>query len=230
MITNQHKTSSEKTLLNLGCGQTRPSNWINTDCSINSLLQQNSFFHFLLASILKRTAYNSSNCYYMDLNKKWQFSSNSIDVVYGSHVFEHLTLTSANLFLEEAYRTLKPKGIIRIVVPDLYKLSKNYIESFEKGIDNSSKDFLYCLNLNRENAYYPNRTFIEKCLNLLQDHPHQHKYMYDSLSLKKILSSFGFSNIYECSYGISSYIEEIQEVEFTKEGIPSIYIEAIKSL
>lgn len=228
MISKQQQHLKSKVLLNLGCGQTRPSNWINTDCSVNSLLQQNLFSRFLLKNILKRTAYEQNNCHFMDLNKKWNISSNSVDIVYASHVFEHLSLTSAKVFLEEAYRTLKPKGVIRVVVPDLYKLSKKYVEDYEKSIGDSSKCFLYWLNLNQENTYSSNRNFIEKCLNLLQDYPHQHKYMYDSLSLKKILSDHGFKDIWEGTYGVSNYIAEIKEVEFTEEGVTSIYIEAIK--
>ncbi|WP_271777243.1 hypothetical protein [Aphanizomenon sp. CS-733/32] len=54
--------------------------------------------------------------------------------------------------------------------------------------------------------------------------------MYDSLSLKKIISDAGFIDICDSSYAVSSYIPEIHEVEFTKEGVPSVYIEAIKPI
>lgn len=84
-------------------------------------------------------------------------------------------------------------------------MSKKYIEGFEKDLDESSERFLYCLNLHKENTYSLNRNVMEKCLNFMQDYPHQHKYMYDSLSLKKILTNSGLSSICECSYGISNY-------------------------
>ena len=61
----------------------------------------------------------------MDLNKPWGFASQTVDIVYASHLFEHLTHRAATLFLTESYRTLKPEGVVRIAVPDLYKTAKN---------------------------------------------------------------------------------------------------------
>ncbi|MBD2139673.1 methyltransferase domain-containing protein [Anabaena sp. FACHB-1237] len=166
----------------------------------------------------------------MDLNKRWRFTSASVDVVYASHVFEHLTLVTAKLFIQEAYRVIKPNGVIRIVVPDLYKLSKNYIHRYETGEQDASNELLYSLNLHQEGTYSADRNFLEKILNLIQGYPHQHKYMYDSFSLKKIISDAGFIDICESSYAVSSNIPEIKQVEFTKEGVPSVYIEAIKPI
>ncbi|MBS3029898.1 MAG: methyltransferase domain-containing protein [Dolichospermum sp. DET50] len=220
--------NNKRTLLNLGCGQTRPDNWINTDCSLNSLLQKMQLISFILTKLYNRTSYSSSNAIYMDLNKRWKFTSDSVDVVYASHVFEHLTLVTAKLFIQEAYRVIKPSGVIRIIVPDLYKLSKDYIQKYETGEQDAYKELLYSLNLHQEGTYSTDRNFLEKFFNLIQGYPHQHKYMYDSLSLRKIISDAGFINICDSSYAVSSYIPEIHEVEFTKEGIPSIYIEAIK--
>lgn len=54
--------------------------------------------------------------------------------------------------------------------------------------------------------------------------------MYDNFSLKKIILDAGFIDILECSYGVSSYISEISDVESTKEGVPSIYMEATKPI
>ena len=107
MISKQQQHLKSKVLLNLGCGQTRPSNWINTDCSVNSLLQQNLFSRFLLKNILKRTAYEQNNCHFMDLNKKWNISSNSVDIVYSSHVLEHLSLTSAKVFFRRSLSNIE---------------------------------------------------------------------------------------------------------------------------
>jgi ubiquinone/menaquinone biosynthesis C-methylase UbiE len=220
--------TSSKTLLNLGCGQTRPKDWVNTDCSLNSLLQKLPILRFILTQVYNKTSYKLTNALYMDLNKPWKFKSNTVDIVYASHVFEHLTLVAANLFITESYRVLKPGGVIRIVVPDLYKLSKEYILKYEIGQQDAASEFLYCLNLHQEGAYRSDRNFLVKLLNLLQGHPHQHKYMYDNFSLKKIILDAGFIDILECSYGVSNSISEISDVESTKEGVPSIYVEATK--
>src|SRR5438552_17857660 len=113
-----------RTLLNVGCGATRPADWINTDCSLNAWIQRTAAGRALARAVVRSTEYKSSNVCFMNLNKPWPWSDASIDVVYGSHVFEHLRLRSAALFLVEAKRVLKTGGVIRLVVPDLYKLAK----------------------------------------------------------------------------------------------------------
>jgi SAM-dependent methyltransferase len=60
-----------------------------------------------------------------------QFETSSIDFIYSSHFFEHIDEATAENLLHEAYRVLKPGGVLRIVVPnqqffiDEYRL-KNY--------------------------------------------------------------------------------------------------------
>ena len=55
-----------------------------------------------------------------------------MDIVYSSHLLGHLTLKSANQYLREAYRVLKPEGVLRIVVPDLYKICRNKLMNIIK--------------------------------------------------------------------------------------------------
>ena len=215
--------------LNLGCGQIRPEGWISTDSSINSLIQQNILGR-LLMRLLRRTTYKSSNARYMNLNIKWhRFANNSVDVVYASHLFEHLSLKSTKIFLSEAHRTLKQGAIIRLVVPDLYTNAKEYVEEIEKGNHEASKQFMWVLNLHRE-GQYPNGNLIHDLLGWFQGWPHQHKYMYDKHSLKNLLDEAGFRDISENTYGISKSINEISDVENPSIGGygNSLYLEAIK--
>jgi len=44
---------------------------------------------------------------------------NSAELIYTSHVLEHITNKAVANILKESYRILKPSGIIRIVVPDI---------------------------------------------------------------------------------------------------------------
>ena len=220
--------SNQRILLNLGCGQNRPTDWTNTDSSLNSLAQKLPLINQLVKKYHKSTVYNSTNADYMDLRKSWNFSSDSVDVVYASHVFEHLNFKTSQLFMKEAYRTLKKNGAVRIVIPDLYQLAKQYTLDYEQGKKDASQKFLYALNLHLEGTYSERHNILLNFINWLQGHPHQHKYMYDVFSLKEILNKSGFSQLKESSYGQSQYIPEINQVESTGEGITSIYIEGIK--
>ena len=165
----------------------------------------------------------------MNLNKKWSFKDESVDVVYASHLFEHLTLKSAELFLTEAYRTLKKGGIMRIVVPDLYQIAQKYLRDYEsaKEYEDPTEFIMWAINMHRE-GQYGNPNFIKKMIFEVQGYPHQHKYMYDSKSLTYIIDKYGFKEPKLKNYGESDYIPNISDVEGTKESYMSVYLEVIK--
>ena len=95
-------------LLNLGCGNTFHKDWINIDFVSNSEHVQ---AHNLLDGI--------------------PFESQRMDVIYHSHVIEHFSKTDAVKFINECFRVLKPQGVIRIAVPDLETIAKEYLKNIE---------------------------------------------------------------------------------------------------
>lgn len=97
--------------LNLGCGSHFNKRWINIDFSKTG---EGVIAHNLLNGI--------------------PFADNSFEVVYHSHVLEHFPKNEAKEFIKECYRVLKPNGIIRIAVPDLEQIVKNYTKLFNEGI------------------------------------------------------------------------------------------------
>jgi predicted SAM-dependent methyltransferase len=107
-------------MVNLGCGNRFHKDWINLDFKSNS----DKVIEF-------------------NLLEKLPFEDDSIDIVYTSHVLEHFSKCDAPKFLDECYRILKPNGIIRVIVPDLEQLIKNYIKFLDgakKGdIDSQEK-------------------------------------------------------------------------------------------
>lgn len=66
-----------------------------------------------------------------DLNsvKPFPFQDNTVDNYYTSNTLEHVYSYNQNFVFRELYRTLKPGGLIRIVVPDFEKLVKLYINT-----------------------------------------------------------------------------------------------------
>jgi predicted SAM-dependent methyltransferase len=216
--------------LNLGCGSVRPSAWTNTDSSLNAHLQRIPLFGKLVRRAFRTVEYSENNLVYMNLNRRWAYGNNSVDIVYASHLFEHLSKGSADLFLRESHRCLKPGGVIRIVVPDLYKICKRYIETFENSDEPDPTQFImWAINMHREGQYGSNIGWLKKMVLEWQDYPHQHKFMYDEKSLTARMKEHGFTNIRSLSYGVSDYISEIKDVEGKKESYLSIYLEAKKN-
>jgi predicted SAM-dependent methyltransferase len=54
------------------------------------------------------------------------YADNSFAVVYHSHVLEHFSKKDARIFMDECFRVLKKNGILRVVVPDLKAIIKEY--------------------------------------------------------------------------------------------------------
>lgn len=226
-MSNSETDKRQRILINLGCGQTRPKGWVNTDSSLNSWIQNLPLFDKIGDKLLSSVSYDSK-ANYMDLRNHWKFANNSVDVVYGSHVFEHLDSVTGKLFLNEAYRVLKPGGIIRLVVPDLHQLTQIYLDRSKSGDVSATSDFLYWMNLSKDNTYPRDRSLVVKIINLWQDYPHQHKCMYDFASLSKLLVEHKYLDLLPASYAHSKYIPEIEQVEYSSEGVVSIYLEAKK--
>jgi predicted SAM-dependent methyltransferase len=54
-----------------------------------------------------------------DVTKGLPFNDASVGYIYTSHMLEHLHKDDAIFVLKECYRVLKPKGVLRVLVPDL---------------------------------------------------------------------------------------------------------------
>lgn len=105
---NKNECSDEKKLINCGCGMKFSTKWINIDF--------NSPFQCV------------KNC---NLLKGLPFEDKYADFIYNSNFLEHLTEDQAVFFIKECYRVLKLEGILRIVVPDLEDIAKEYLKKLE---------------------------------------------------------------------------------------------------
>lgn len=59
------------------------------------------------------------------------FSDAIFDLVYYSHVLEHFSGAKAPWFLEECWRVLRPGGVLRVAVPDLEAIARQYLAELE---------------------------------------------------------------------------------------------------
>jgi predicted SAM-dependent methyltransferase len=102
--------------LNLGCGYRFNSKWTNVD---------------FISTGKDVIAY--------DLTKGIPFDENTFDLVYHSHLLEHFPKTTAETFMKECHRVLKPQGILRVVVPDFEQIVRIYLMALEKAIAGSDE-------------------------------------------------------------------------------------------
>ncbi len=58
----------------------------------------------------------------------------SCEVVYHSAVLEHLKRSDAHFFMRECVRVLQPGGILRVAVPDLEQLCRQYLLTLDRAL------------------------------------------------------------------------------------------------
>lgn len=126
-------------ILNLGCGAkiSRDPDVVNIDWSFILRAKKSAVLSrvaplFLSESRRKRFEAIGENVIVHDLSRGIPAESATIDVVYHSHMLEHLDRNVVPVFLREVVRVLKPGGVHRIVVPDLETLCLAYQESIRK--------------------------------------------------------------------------------------------------
>jgi len=112
-------------LLNLGCGMKFHHAWVNVD--LNKIGQD----------VLP-----------WDLRNGIPFPNASFRAVYHSHVLEHYNKKDASEFLMECRRVLQPKGILRVVVPDLEAIARMYLQvlkNLDSGVPAGAENYTWIL-------------------------------------------------------------------------------------
>ena len=206
-------------ILNLGCGnKTSSSPHVkNIDWSVYHKIRRNIILRKIVPKMFdsgRKAYYNSlpDNIIAHDLRKGIPCESNSVDVVYHSHIFEHISKKYALPFLKEVFRVLKKGGIQRIVIPDMEILCHELINHIE--LCDRQKHLSYA-ELEKHDNFIDN--IIGQCLqeestgtarqatfrrlieNLFfgnaKKRGHTHLWMYDRISLELLLRKAGFVNV-----------------------------------
>lgn len=183
--------------LYLGCGNKYIENFVNIDIMKESK-----------ADIIS------------DVRTLNEFDNNTIDLIYSCHMIEHVSRHEYKDVLKRWYDIIKPRGKIRLALPDLLALSKYYVEN--GNID----DVRGCMFGGQKNKY------------------DYHYFGHDFSSLKKDLEDIGFINIkrfdwrnidYEIKDWSRDYLpkhynngEMIPDKEWYKGTLVSLNIEAEK--
>jgi predicted SAM-dependent methyltransferase len=144
------------------------------------------------------------------------FPDGSASAVYASHLLEHLYPEQGRQLIGEALRVLASGGILRIVVPDLGSIIREYLGERPFGaLPPEMEDLRPADRLNKRllmrwpppsssNLFY---RIYEGWQDL-----HSHKWMYDRDSLIHLLTQTGFVDVQDKKCH-ESYIEGIQMVE-----------------
>lgn len=172
--------------LHLGCGTVYKDGWINIDNNSDNNIQKLDIN--------------------WDLRMPLPFPDNSADFIYNEHFLEHLTVEEGISAIKDFYRVLKPRGVMRIAMPDLESTVNAYFD---------------------ENWKENNKSFFEKFgLTFIQTRAERinigfrwwgHKWLYDWEELERRLKESGCEKIQRCTIFKSEY-EELCNLETRNES------------
>jgi SAM-dependent methyltransferase len=211
--------------VNVGCGTTPTPGWINYDNSPSVRLAR----HPLLAAFLYRLglinkdqkililAATNKDILWAEATTYIPLPNASVDVLYSSHMIEHLDRENAMSFLIEVRRVLASNGIVRIVVPDLKKLVAEYLEQGDADA------FIERTLLTRSKP----KNILEK-LKYLVVGERLHQWMYDGNSMVRLLMKAGFRDPKILPPG-STLITDPGSLNLEERNEESVYIEAFNN-
>jgi SAM-dependent methyltransferase len=210
-------------ILNLGCGTKTSADRdvINIDWSFYLRIKRMRFLSPFLAMALsperrERLRSLPDNILVHDLAKGIPFPDGSADAAYHSHLLEHLDRDVAPRFLSEIQRVLRPGGTVRIVVPDLERSCREYLDHLarvERHPEASATHEEYVAAIieqlvRREGRGTAEQTGIRRVVDRLllgdaRQRGETHRWMYDRVTLEDLLLRVGFIDIARTDYRTS---------------------------
>lgn len=115
-----------------------------------------------------------------DVTKGMPFDDGCVDLIYSSHLIEHLDYRQAEKFLKECRRVMKKDAVIRIITPNAGELMEGLKHGILDAFDEINDG---CANAKSQME----RFHALACSN--------HASMYDSTTLINMLSAAGFSHV-----------------------------------
>jgi predicted SAM-dependent methyltransferase len=213
------------TRLNLGCGQSPTPGWLNYDNSPTVWLARLPF----LAGVLHRAGLIDAGSFqfasfcqinevrYANAARRIPHAAATVDAIYSCHMFEHLVRDDAWAFLLECRRVLKPGGRLRLVVPDLHTLAREYLNRGD------ADNFLGRMQFET----HPPGGLPAKLKWLLFGR-RGHHWMYDARSLTALVVDAGFVEVEMMEPGQTRIVES-SGLDLRVRQRESIYLEAVRA-
>lgn len=209
--------------LNLGCGSRPAAGWVNIDRSPGILLHRMPRTRRVLRASGLLSEHHMTTwpagIVRLDITKGLPFRDVSVQAIYSSHTLEHLYMNDAQILLRESFRVLQPGGVIRVALPDVEAMLRNFIRSAEQRDPDAG------YRLNADLNTYPNRrpNLAGKLQALVSGQWHRWQPTRDLIF--QFLADAGFSDASEETFREGA-LPDLEAVEHRQE---SFFIEASRS-
>lgn len=187
----------DKLYVQFGAGNEAIPGWLNFDASPTLRIQKIPLLGRLLRP--KLNCVFDKDILYGDIVKGLPLQPDSVDGLFCSHVFEHLSYADFLIALANSYKYLKRGGRFRIVVPDLeyyvclYQITMSESDVAQK--EEAAVTFCRETGLGIEGS---RTTVLSRLYDAFRS---RHYWMWDYPSLSKALFNHGFANVQKFQQG-----------------------------
>ncbi|MEM8642866.1 MAG: methyltransferase domain-containing protein [Cyanobacteria bacterium P01_G01_bin.54] len=189
-------TPSTPICLHVGCGLVVGQSWLNVDASPSLRLVKLPLMGGWLQQRLNLPPW-SPQVRYGNIVQGLAIAPRSCELIYASHVLEHLSRQDFERAMQRIWGYLQPGGTFRAVVPDLEGLARDYCQALQDpAIASQAADTfmqLSCLGHPGSRA-----TLRQRLRDALANHRHQ--WMWDRASLTEAFTAQGFTAVRVCPY------------------------------
>lgn len=210
------------TCLNLGCGKFAADGWLNIDAS--PYLRLARIPGVARWAVRAAGGLDLGRVVYGDIVRGLNVDEESAELVFASHVLEHLSRPDFHVALDNICTYTKAGGLVRIIVPDLLYFVETYQRSLAEPESSSraADAFMELSGLGAQNA----RTSVRRRAREAFSNA-RHQWMWDRPSLVSALADHGFKDCRVCGYG-EWRDPRFAAVEVEARHVHSICVEAAK--
>jgi len=124
-------------MVNIGCGPIGHDDWVNVDYGILAFIHRFSFIEKMAICLrILPKDYQlrwPKNLHIHNSRNGLKFlQPNSVDFIFTSHFLEHIKRYEVMNFLLSAKNCLKVGGVLRVVLPDINLIVKNYLDNSDE--------------------------------------------------------------------------------------------------
>lgn len=139
--------------------------------------------------------------YVADASRRLPFKDETFDLVYASHVLEHVPWYQVRQTLQEWRRILKRGGRLEIWVPDGLKICRALADAEESGQDRTYLDGWYKFNAERDPCIWAaSRLFAYGSGKGRLNHPNWHRALFTPRYLCQLFQGIGLTDIRELTH------------------------------
>lgn len=156
--------------------------------------------------------YRDCNVHFLlDMSRDLPIADNTFDGVFCEHVLEHFSLEVGERLAREIRRVLKPRGCLRVVVPDAELVMRRYFDAPRELV--ARRDGGDELPMETVNAYFRQR--------------YEHQFLYDWPAMEKMLTGAGYGTVMRATFGLGALCQPVA-LDDRKYEWESLYVEAMK--